>query len=220
MKKKFLTIVGILDIITLTVIGLILGYKDSERVKNLEEPEYTIKVISEDGSKITYWGLGYKVIRYTSISPYEPFKSNRGVKYGSWFMKFELDESSNNGIDNVITYDKTETNWVPENVEITVKEDSITKTGAIIVIEDKNENPTSWGLNFAIQKSGDNDKWVDMIMKDTISWIEIAINPNENGITEMQLDWSEMYGELSLGTYRVVKYNGLSTLYSKPFTVK
>ena len=29
-----------------------------------------------------------------------------------------------------------------------------------------------------------------------------------------------MYGELNKGTYRVVKYNGVSTIYSEPFTIK
>ena len=43
---------------------------------------------------------------------------------------------------------------------------------------------------------------------------------NENGITEMQLDWSKLYGELSSGTYRIVKYSGLSTIFSEPFEIE
>ena len=70
------------------------------------------------------------------------------------------------------------------------------------------------------KKAGDNDKWVDIITKERITWIEIAMQPNDNGITEMQLDWSELYGELSSGTYRIVKYSGLSTIFSEPFEVK
>lgn len=75
-------------------------------------------------------------------------------------------------------------------------------------------------MNFAIQKAGDNDKWVDIITKERITWIEIAMQPNDNGITEMQHDWSELYGELSSETYRIVKYSGLSTIFSEPFEVK
>ena len=116
-------------------------------------------------------------------------------------------------------YTRTDNSWEKENVKISVKEDSISKTSAVIVIEDKNENPVSWGVNFAIQKAGDNNIWVDMITKEIITWVEIAMQPNEKGITEMQLDWSKIYGELSSGTYRVVKYNGLSTLYSEPFII-
>ena len=89
--KKILIIVGIIVAI-LVVAGLVTGYADSARVRNGVEPKFTIKIVTDGGNKVTYWGLGYKVIRYTSVSPNEPYKNNRGVKYGSWFMKYELEE--------------------------------------------------------------------------------------------------------------------------------
>jgi len=91
MKKKFLISIGIITVI-LIFIGLITSYIDSARVRNGVEPKYTIKIITNDGNKVTYWGLGYKVIRYPSVSPNEPYKNNLGVKYGNWFMKYELEE--------------------------------------------------------------------------------------------------------------------------------
>ena len=121
---------------------------------------------------------------------------------------------------NIKELNKELSQWKTDKVKITVKEDSITKTSATIAIEDKNEEPVFWGMNFAIQKAGDNNIWVDMISKEVITWVEMLIAPNEKGITEMQLDWSEIYGELSSGTYRVVKYNGLATIYSEPFIIK
>ena len=133
---------------------------------------------------------------------------------------YEIDIKNNDFDINKKEQNKESSQWKTENVKITVKEDSINQTSATIVIEDKNENPVSWGMNFAIQKAGDNDKWVDIITKERITWIEIAMQPNDNGITEMQLDWSELYGELSSGTYRIVKYSGLSTIFSEPFEVK
>ena len=63
------------------------------------EPKYVIKTISYNGEKVTYWGLGYKVIRYVGVSPKEPFKNNIGVKYGSWFMKYELEDNSSTNIE-------------------------------------------------------------------------------------------------------------------------
>lgn len=91
MKKKVLIITGIIIVILVTT-GLVTSYIDSARVRNSVEPKYVIKIISEDGNKVIYWGLGYKVIRYPSVSPNEPYKNNIGVKYGSWFMKYELEE--------------------------------------------------------------------------------------------------------------------------------
>ncbi|MBQ8219505.1 MAG: hypothetical protein IJZ79_07115 [Bacilli bacterium] len=91
--KRFLIITAI--IITLLVtIGLITSYIDMARVRNSVEPKYTIKIITDGGNKVTYWGLGYKVIRYTKVSSSEPYKNNRGVKYGNWFMKYELKEEN------------------------------------------------------------------------------------------------------------------------------
>lgn len=90
MKKKILIIASII-IVILIVAALATSYIDSARVRNSVEPKFTIKIISDGGSKITYWGLGYKVIRYTSVSPKEPYKNSRAVKYGNWFMEYSLD---------------------------------------------------------------------------------------------------------------------------------
>ena len=87
MKKKFINAVFIM---ILVVAGLVTSYIDSARVRNGVEPKFAIKIASYDGNKITYWGLGYKVIRYPAVSPKELFKSSLGVKFGSWFMKYEL----------------------------------------------------------------------------------------------------------------------------------
>ena len=89
MKKKIGISIGIL-VIVLIVAGIITNYSDSARVTTGHEPKCCIKVVSNDGSKVTYWGLGYKVVRYVGISPNEPYESNIGVKMGNWFMKYEL----------------------------------------------------------------------------------------------------------------------------------
>ena len=47
---------------------------------------------------------------------------------------------------------KESSEWKNEKVKILVKEDSITKTSANILIEDKNEKTVSWGMNFEVQK--------------------------------------------------------------------
>lgn len=90
MKKKI--IILLIVIVVLAIIGLITSYLDSARVRNNIEPKFTIKTVSYDGSKVTYWGLGYKVIRYVGVSPNEPYQNNIGAKMGSWFMNYELSD--------------------------------------------------------------------------------------------------------------------------------
>lgn len=77
-------------IISIIIIAIITNYADTGSVSTGHEPKYCMKVISQDGRKVTYWGLGYKVIRYVGISPNEPYESNIGVKMGNWFMQYEL----------------------------------------------------------------------------------------------------------------------------------
>lgn len=82
-NKKTLIIIGIL-----LVIGLVTCYLDSTRVKASIEPKYTIKYLSKDGDKVTYWGLGYKVIKYVNLSVEEPLSESKAVKFGTWFMGY------------------------------------------------------------------------------------------------------------------------------------
>lgn len=89
MKKKICIGVGTLLMI-LIVAEIVTNYIDSGRVATGHEPKYCIKIVNNDGSKVTYWGLGYKVIRYVGVSPNEPYESNIGVKMGNWFMKYKL----------------------------------------------------------------------------------------------------------------------------------
>lgn len=90
MRKRIIVIVSIFLTI-LIVFGLYSSYTDSNRVRTGMEPKLVIKVVSDDETKITYYGLGYKVIRYVSENVDEPYKNNHGVKFGSWFMKYELE---------------------------------------------------------------------------------------------------------------------------------
>ena len=88
MRKKGLIITSCI-LVVLIIASLITKYVDTANVSTGHEPECCIKIVSQDGGKVTYWGLGYKVVRYVGVSPKEPYEDNIGVKMGSWFMKYE-----------------------------------------------------------------------------------------------------------------------------------
>lgn len=98
MKMKKVLLVCITIFIILAILSFIANYVDKGRVSTGHEPKFTIKIVSDSGNKVTYWGLGYKVVRYPSVSPNEPYKNNRGVKMGSWFMKYDLPKEEENQI--------------------------------------------------------------------------------------------------------------------------
>lgn len=195
MKKKVLIITGIIVAI-LVVAGLVTSYADSARVRNGAEPKFTIKIVSEDGNKVTYWGLGYKVVLYPSVRPNEPYKNNRGVKYGSWFMKYELEEEKES------KYTPTEL----ENVSISIS--NISLTGATIIIKDTNEEPYTYGEWYKIEKQV-NGKWVEVetIIED-YGFNSIGYLPDKNNEVKFVMDWEWLYGELPLGSYRILKEAG------------
>lgn len=97
MKKKILIVIIVL-ICILVLIGLITGYKDSKRVSQGIEPKYTIKIVTNYGDKVTYWGLGYKVINYPYASIKDSVENNKNIKFGSWFMKYELESDNSLGL--------------------------------------------------------------------------------------------------------------------------
>lgn len=91
MKKKVLIIISIVLFI-LFVLGLITSFKDNARVRDGIEPKYVFKIVNDKELKVTYIGLGYKVIRYVDVNPYGPFGENDSFKYGSWFMSYKKPE--------------------------------------------------------------------------------------------------------------------------------
>ena len=86
MKKKYIIFI---ILFVFGLLGISTSIIDNARVNKNIEPIFMIKSVNYDGSKVTYWGFGYKVIRYPSVSPNEPFGSNVGVKFGSWFMSYD-----------------------------------------------------------------------------------------------------------------------------------
>ena len=80
----------LITIIIICLISILFKHYDSIRVRTGHEPKLVLKIINKEGTKITYYGLGYKIIRYPSVSPNEPYKNNLGVKMGSWFMHYKL----------------------------------------------------------------------------------------------------------------------------------
>ena len=133
MKKKIGIGIGAF-LILFIIIGIITNYVDSGRVATGHEPKYCIKVVSNNGTKVTYWGLGYKVIRYIGVSPKEPYESNIGAKMGSWFMKYELPES-----------DIIEIEYEGQTITITDKKDIGTIEN--ILVNSKYNNEICRGIN-------------------------------------------------------------------------
>lgn len=111
-----------------------------------------------------------------------------------------LNYSSNNISEPIDTSNRT-----IDNVEMKIKEGTLTRISAIIEIVDKNEEPYDYGQGFRIEKN-ENGEWKELEIKNgQFAFEDIAYIPDENGRIEMKTDWEGLYGELEAGEYRLVK---------------
>ena len=109
-----------------------------------------------------------------------------------------------------------------EKVTVEVLMDTVTSTGAAIVVTDKNKDTYGWGKSYKIQEKV-NGEWLDLTPIAEMSFEEIAYGLDENGQFEQNIDWARFYGELEKGTYRIVKdtYDkGYIYFYSNEFEIK
>lgn len=189
-------------------INMQLDYKDMEynnyfdvwsvRFIDLENNTYNINVKSKYFPfNVVYDGV-YQSSFINSINYNEPIPARNVTD-----NKPVNEIANNNSVTDTIDI-TTVGNWVSSKVNIKIKEGTLTNEGATIVITDKNDNPISWGVDFLVEVKKD-EQWELVPQKAQVSWIEIALLPNENGITEINCNWKALYDKLESGTYRIVK---------------
>lgn len=107
-----------------------------------------------------------------------------------------------------------------EKISLAVKPETVTPTGATVVFTDKNTPPYfGYGEWYELEKKS-GGKWeaLPVIIEGEPVFIEIAYQPNEDGILEMKVNWEWLYGSLEPGDYRVVK-NVSGQKYYAEFTI-
>lgn len=91
-----------------------------------------------------------------------------------------------------------------ENVSMIIKEGTLTRTSATIIITDTNSNPYDYGQPFEIERKKDG-KWQKLETREG-GFDLPAYRVDENNQLEMTQNWKLMYGKLEDGEYRLVKY--------------
>lgn len=110
----------------------------------------------------------------------------------------------------------------PDNVSITVIENTITNTSAEILIKDTNEISYEWGESFRLQEKS-NNTWNDATPIKDLNFVAIAHNLDYNHELVLKINYGDYYGTLKNGTYRIVKtvYNNkYIDIYSNEFIIK
>lgn len=92
-----------------------------------------------------------------------------------------------------------------ELVNISIKEGTLTKTGATIIITDNNPNKIIYGTSFYIEKYENSDWHEVMPINNNYGFNSMAYYVDENGKLELEQNWEYIYGKLNKGIYRIVK---------------
>ena len=112
----------------------------------------------------------------------------------------------------------------PEKVTIEIVDDSVTRKRADILITDNNENKYGWDESFRLQKK-ENNEWKEMkTTNEKGLWFNaMGHNLDENNQLKLTFYYSDYYGELEDGTYRIVKpfySGGYIDLFSDEFEIR
>ena len=89
------------------------------------------------------------------------------------------------------------------NIKMEIKEGTLTRTGATIVITDLGKEKTIFGECYTIEKKVFN-QW--KVLKSPDGWCNLkGYTVDENNKLEMVVDWTYDYGKLGNGNYRLIK---------------
>ena len=119
-----------------------------------------------------------------------------------------------------IMLNKSTFNKGASDITMTIKEGTLTRKSATIILESKNDY--SCGESYSIDKK-ENGEWKSINQINSYTFNLLGLLPGKDGKIECNLNWSERYGELENGEYRIVKTldteGGKLELYAK-FTIE
>jgi len=149
-----------------------------------------------DGGTVEYKAFMYSITKLHKLNDYSPTGYDEGTKIE--ILGIEVYN------DIIINLEPVEVNKI-ENVTMTIKEGTLTNTGATVVITDTNTNKHTFDSEYRIDKKV-NDVWVEAKRIDNnFAFKDLAwVAGDDNTITN-NLNWEKLYGELEKGQYRIVK---------------
>lgn len=89
-----------------------------------------------------------------------------------------------------------------EYVFMTIKEGTLTKTGATLILKNNSETDFQYCGDFEIEKM-QNGLWHNIAIM--LDFVCNSNNLNVGETKEFNLDWKNTYGKLPKGTYRIIK---------------
>ena len=117
-----------------------------------------------------------------------------------------------------VTLIKDNNEYTIKNVTMNIKDNTLTKSGATIIITDNNKVKYTYEEYYKLEKRIDHI-WYELKPRGDAVFDEMGYLVDDNNELEMNIDWSKTYGNLTSGKYRIVKriYDGEYKYFSVEF---
>ena len=117
-----------------------------------------------------------------------------------------------------VTLIKDNNEYTLKNVTMNIKENTLTKSGATIIITDNNKVKYRYEEYYKLEKRIDHI-WYELKPSGDVLFNEMGYLVDDNNELEMNIDWSKTYGNLTSGKYRIIKriYDGEYKYFSVEF---
>lgn len=117
-----------------------------------------------------------------------------------------------------VTLIKDNNEYTLKNVTMNIKENTLTKGGATIIITDNNKIKYTYEEYYKLEKRIDHI-WYELKPNSDVIFNEMGYLVDDNNELEMNIDWSKTYGNLTSGKYRIIKriYDGEYKYFSVEF---
>ena len=117
-----------------------------------------------------------------------------------------------------VTLIKDNNEYTLKNVTMNIKDNTLTKSGATIIITDNNKVKYTYEEYYKLEKRIDHI-WYELKPSGDVLFNEMGYLVDDNNELEMNIDWSKSYGNLTSGKYRIIKriYDGEYKYFSVEF---
>ena len=201
-SKIFLGItIFILIIIVPLKLYLKYRFKNSQS-RELETSIYCKLYGEEHGVTINYYENSDLPISISSDGYFEDILHISQYDYAHQMLNVINDYVKKNGG----SCERIEEHELNNLVEMQIKEGTLTKTSATVVISEADDYNIIYGETFWIEKYNQDNTWTVLEnINDNCAFNLPAYHIDSGKTLELKQDWTCMYGELSKGIYRLVK---------------
>lgn len=90
-----------------------------------------------------------------------------------------------------------------DEISVAVREGSITNTGLVLDINDKNEIPYSYHTKYITIEKLENNEWKEVKTEENYKGLDKVYYSTRDGNLNLPIDWDDKYGILGQGHYKL-----------------